>query len=420
MSHVFISYSKQDIVFARQLRKKLEAAHFAVWMDEQQLTPSDRWWREIEQNLQQCAAVVVIMSPASRESDWVERELLYAERLQKPVFPVWIAGDIWPRLANIQVNDMRQGIDAGLPPLLEGLKPVVPVSKRRRIRQRSQPRRISRTRRLLEHLAFTVLMMILGVVVVLVLDSVLYGDDDDVETRTVRNVTLVHVPEGCFTMGSEAGRPNERPPHEVCVDGFWIARTEITNNQYRKCVEDGACPPPEPSGEYEFDNPELAKHPVVNVTWHQAAAYAEWLGGVLPTEAQWEYAARGSDGRLYPWGDDEPNCERAVLTGCSDFAEPVGRHESGASWVGALDMGGNVWEWVADNYIRDGENYYEVVEPGILNPPGLPEGNERVLRGGSYLAEWCPGRATCREHFEPDFTNIDVGFRVVMFDPLPE
>lgn len=112
MSHIFISYSKQNLAFARYLRALLEGEGFAVWMDEAQLPPSARWWKSIEQNIESCAAFVVIMSPQAYESDWVEREILLAEGRKRPIFPVLLAGEPWSRLANIQYEDMRAGLRA--------------------------------------------------------------------------------------------------------------------------------------------------------------------------------------------------------------------------------------------------------------------------------------------------------------------
>jgi hypothetical protein len=112
MSHVFISYSKQNVDFARYLRALLEAEGCAVWMDEVRLQPSARWWKAIEENIHSCAAFVVVMSPEAAESDWVEREILLAEKLKRPLFPVLLAGDPWSRLANIQYEDCRAGLRA--------------------------------------------------------------------------------------------------------------------------------------------------------------------------------------------------------------------------------------------------------------------------------------------------------------------
>ncbi len=132
MSHIFISYSKQNIDFARYLRALLEAEGCLVWMDEVRLQPSARWWKEIEESITACAAFIVVMSPEAQESDWVEREILLAERLRRPLFPVLLAGDAWSRLANIQYEDCRAGLRAKLSPrFLEGLKGKVGVGDER-------------------------------------------------------------------------------------------------------------------------------------------------------------------------------------------------------------------------------------------------------------------------------------------------
>ncbi|MBL8164319.1 MAG: toll/interleukin-1 receptor domain-containing protein [Anaerolineae bacterium] len=130
MSHIFISYSKQDMEFMRYLRVLLEAEGFAVWVDEQGLTPSSRWWKMIEQNIEDCAALIVIMSVNSAESDWVEREILLAEKLKRPLFPVLLSGEAWSRLANIQYEDMRAGLRAKLSArLVNSLRNRVPTQK---------------------------------------------------------------------------------------------------------------------------------------------------------------------------------------------------------------------------------------------------------------------------------------------------
>lgn len=134
MSHIFISYSKQNLAFARYLRALLEGEGFAVWMDETQLPPSARWWKSIEQNIESCAAFVVVMSPNAYESDWVEREILLAEGRKRPIFPVLLAGEAWSRLANIQYEDMRGGLRAAPSAhFLNALGSRVPRSGRGRV-----------------------------------------------------------------------------------------------------------------------------------------------------------------------------------------------------------------------------------------------------------------------------------------------
>lgn len=123
MAHVFISHSKQDVEFVRYLKLRLEQQRIPVWLDESRLTPSTRWWSEIEASIESCGAFIVVMSPDGKQSDWVERELLLAEQKKKPIYPVLLTGDPWSRLANIQFADMRAGLRAPLPDsLLTGLR----------------------------------------------------------------------------------------------------------------------------------------------------------------------------------------------------------------------------------------------------------------------------------------------------------
>ena len=164
-------------------------------------------------------------------------------------------------------------------------------------------------------------------------------------------MVLVYVPAGEFRMGSAGSdsqaQDNEKPQHTVYLDAFWMDRTEVTNALYALCVKAGACQPPLSVNyswrESYYGNSQYDGYPVVYVSWKDAAAYCEWAGRWLPTEAEWEKAARGTDGRLYPWGNAEPDANRLNFNGNVD-ARAVGSYPSGASPYGALDMAGNVWE----------------------------------------------------------------------------
>ena len=167
---------------------------------------------------------------------------------------------------------------------------------------------------------------------------------------------------------------NEGPVHDVTLDGFWIDETEVTNAHYVQCVGAGECA----ASSYEDDSTyNGADYPVVGVSWNDADAYCNWAGGQLPTEAQWEYAARGPEGNRYPWGEEEPTCELAQYSDCSLWTVPVGSYPQGASWVGALDMAGNAVEWVNDWY----EHSYYANSPAE-NPAGPESGVSKVQRGG--------------------------------------
>ena len=210
----------------------------------------------------------------------------------------------------------------------------------------------------------------------------------------------VYVPAGEFLMGSVEGVGDdyEHPQHTVYLDAYWIDQTEVTNAMYTRCFSAGACTSPSDfssSTRNSYYDYQYANYPVIWVNWDQANAYCEWTGRQLPTEAQWEKAALGTDGRIYPWGDefdckkgnfdDETQVDSYVVTGgpnCDGYADtaPVGSYLEGASPYGALDMAGNVLEWVADWY---GEDYY-TSQSNWNNPQGPQMGEFRVLRDGSW------------------------------------
>ncbi|HEX5807488.1 MAG TPA: SUMF1/EgtB/PvdO family nonheme iron enzyme, partial [Anaerolineales bacterium] len=187
-------------------------------------------------------------------------------------------------------------------------------------------------------------------------------------------VSMVFVPPGEFIMGTNT----------VALDAFWIDKTEVTNLMYARCVEAGACDPPRSSRSNTrdpyFGNPEFDTYPVVYVSWEDANQYCTWAGGRLPTEAEWEKAARGTDARQYPWGNEEPTGIFGLLNYQAQDTTQTGTYPDGASPYGALDMAGNVSEWVADWLSQD---YYN--NPPAANPLGPGSGEYRVWRGGSWV-----------------------------------
>ena len=235
----------------------------------------------------------------------------------------------------------------------------------------------------------------------------------DTWTRPINGMEMVYTPGGAFEMGSTDGDADERPVHTVTLEGFWIDRTEVTNVQYARCVADGTCGPPSETdsatqGSYYGDS-RSDDYPVIYVSWHDAETYCHWSGGRLPTEAEWEYAARGPDGHIYPWGDDAPN--DALLNYEENVGDTtqVGAYPDGATWVGAMDMAGNVWEWVSDWYAGD---YY--ASSPALAPKGPETGNLKVLRGGSWFNDEAYVRAATRSSDLPENRIYDVGFRCVV------
>lgn len=208
----------------------------------------------------------------------------------------------------------------------------------------------------------------------------------------------VYIPAGRFTMGG-----GDAPEHEVYLDAYWISQTPITNAMYAHCDEMGACPGLSPY----YYGPTLADHPVIYITWSTAARYCEWSGGRLPTEAEWEKAARGTDGRKYPWGNDKPNRGLVNLNKFNPGTVSVGSYPGGASPFGVLDMGSNVREWVADWY----EEGY--VSPEVNNPTGPVTGELRVLRGGAWSDALSFAVVTHRLGHDPNSAGVNRGFRCV-------
>ena len=250
------------------------------------------------------------------------------------------------------------------------------------------------------------------------------------KTNAKDKAEMVWVPGATFTMGSADGVGNndEHPAHQVTLSGYWIYQYDVTVAQYRAfCTATGHALPMFPSdyswkGKTGWDDPALQQHPIVFVGWNDAKAYADWAGVTLPTEAQWEYAARGPNGNNYPWGgtatkDDKYNgwdvtkCANWDNSGKVDKSTwPVGSFPAGASWCGAQDMTGNVWQWCGDRYGK-----YDAA--AVTNPTGPATGIRRVLRGGSWYKDYGYSgcyRSAIRIHGPADvFISYVFGFRCV-------
>jgi len=233
---------------------------------------------------------------------------------------------------------------------------------------------------------------------------------------------LIFVPAGEFLMGSDHRTDPyfwgaEEPEHNVYLDAFWIYRVEVTNAMYERCVEGQACPRPAQDhsnthSEY-YGNPTYADYPVIYVSWVHATSYCRWAGGRLPTEAEWEKAARGTDGRLFPWGDASPSSQQANFrdSGYRDTVS-VGTYSGAVSPYGVLDMAGNVWEWTFDWFQSA---YYDVTP--YENPRGPASGSSRVMRGGSWHNTADGVRTVARASIKPDDTFDTLGFRCAQDGP---
>ena len=229
------------------------------------------------------------------------------------------------------------------------------------------------------------------------------------KVRSKDGMEMVYVPKGKFTMGStdSDAYDHESPVREVSLAAYWIDKYEVSNGQYQECVNAGKCTEPRDTASWTrssyYGNTEYDEFPVIYVSWYQAKAYCEWAGGSLPTEAQWEKAARGTDARKYPWGDESPNSNLVNYGEIKGDTTTVGSYPRGASPYGAMDMAGNVWEWVMDRY-----GPYDAAETN--NPEGPVY---RVLRGGSWGSNGRGIRSASRSDNYPTNTGSRIGFRCV-------
>lgn len=227
---------------------------------------------------------------------------------------------------------------------------------------------------------------------------------------------MVLVPAGEFLMGSDREGEDEKPGHRVVLDAYYMDAYEVTVGHYAKFLDaTGIEPPPDWK---TMNQPQHQKRPVVNVDWADAVRYCRWAGKRLPTEAEWEKAARGTDGRIYPWGNDSPtglqaNFGKSVPDKSQNYGwrdhfalSPVGVLEDGKSPYGIYDMAGNVWEWVSDWY---DEHYYQ--SSPSRNPTGPSSGNDKVLRGGSWNFTPRALRSTARLFTQPTDRFYGVGVR---------
>lgn len=246
---------------------------------------------------------------------------------------------------------------------------------------------------------------------------------------------MVYVPAGVFRMGSDFGESDEKPIHNVYLDSFWIDQTEVTNEMFTSFINDSdyVTDAENTGSSYVYqsgawkqvdgvdwnhpfgpgsDNQERMNHPVFHVSWNDAVAYCTWAGRRLPTEAEWEKAASWNDENqekyVYPRGDSI-GCASGNFLGCIGDTTQVGSYFSGKSPYGALDMAGNVWEWVFDWY---GENYYQ--NSALSNPIGPSSGQYRVLRGGSWVFSVHFARSAFRGQGLPIKTYDYIGFRCAL------
>ena len=368
--HVFISYDRDDQTYARQLADDMRRHDVEVWLDDR-IDFGDRWWQTTVEFVRTCVAFVVVMTPESEASKWVEREILLAEREEKPIFPLLLRGKGHALLIEMQYADVAGG---RMPPkaFYDRLQRALPIAEQ--VTEQAEKKPPPKPDRAVPSLPST------------------YTNSIGME--------FVLIPVGTFEMGSNEGRDNEHPVHTVEITKpFYLGKYPVTQAEWKAVM--GKNP-----SEYKGAN-----RPVEQVSWNDVQEFVEVLNARdrryryrLPTEAEWEYACRAGEGDTYErdldavaWYDEN----------LGEETHPVGEKQPNA-W-GLYDMLGNVWEWVQDRY--DGD-YYEL-SPG-QDPQGPVSGEIRVLRGGSSEEYANFVRCAARSDDGPYLRYDSVGFRIFL------
>ena len=246
--------------------------------------------------------------------------------------------------------------------------------------------------------------------------------EENERLREVDGAVEVLIPAGEFFFGCDPQHnggfeclPDELPLQKQYLETFAIDKFEVTNVQYARCVAAGACEEPvytySATRDSYYDNPAFANYPVSGISWNEAYAYCTWVGGRLPTEAEWEKAARGETMRAYPWGDEEPSCELANarddrMGTCVGDTAPVGSYPLGASPYGVMDMAGNVWEWVMDYYAVGADGTRENIDS-----TNTALDYHREVKGGAWDYSWSWMRIAYNSDHNPTEHKISFGFR---------
>lgn len=461
MPQIFISYRRAVSAYqARALADRLSAAFGKshVFLDIDAIPPGETFESYILRRIDTADVFLALLAQGTLDrihdpDDWVRREIAHALALpQIRIIPVRIDGflptpadlppDLMPLLDRNAVRLEHELFEETADRLIRHIRETEPQGKAR-------PR--SRWRLGLMVAGLLIAAVAIGGVFVL-MQSGISTPTEDIQTtddmptpateateapltangqwspvfETISTIEMARVPAGCFAMGGDeaqnwigdewvaAGTGGQQ-----CLPPFYIGRTEITNAQYRACVEAGRCTPPGDS--LFYDDPAYSDHPVIGVDWQQANSYAAYIDMRLPTEAEWEYAARGPNGWRYPWGDDYDGvrlnfCDATCALDWRDetvddgFAQtaPVGSFPDGASWVGALDLGGNVWEWTSSTF------WAYPYDAGDGREDPFNSDDQRVVRGGSWFYTLSDARATSRFGVGVAEWGDSLGFRVVL------
>jgi hypothetical protein len=420
--HIFVSYSKEQRDYARAYAAHLIQHGFDVWIDDQ-IEFGDDWWRLIVKAIRECGAFTVLMTPEADESRWVQREVMLADELRKPMFPLLVAGENWPLFVATQYADVRDG---RLPPtnLIERIGRVVPRRAEHGRELHASPERVETIDIPPAEVPETRRRCI----------EIIFDSDKSPAERAEAGRILGHIGDPRPGVGVRSDGLPQIEWHEVAggefvyqsgghlaLSKFLIAEYPVTFAQFQSFIdaEDGfqaaqwwkglAKRPNEP-GKQRWP---IANHPRENVSWYDAVAFCRWLSAKLkekirlPTEQEWEKAARGTDARAYPWGDSyssgDANVDETQNKISSAYLErttAVGIFPSNLSPYGAFDMSGNVWEWCMNDFQDPANATVEGIAP-------------RVLRGGSWYASAQSAQTTARHKEDPSSRLSSVGFRLV-------
>jgi len=469
---VFISYAESDRHIADMIYSALASKGIQGWASHRDIAPGLNWPNEISKAITGSKILILVLSSNTQKSRYVNMEVTQAEDENIIIVPfciekVTLRGGLKLLLGNRHwINAFPKPQEKHVDQLVEtvlkhlGKAPAMPPKN-----EEKQPEVVKEVIRKEEkktgkplwqkRIPIAVSIIILLIAAVFLISQLVKKEGKKEEPAFIKKVkskgaqvkqigkdlweayyekydiTMVYIPPGEFMMGQTAEEKkwlidkigekdynsyysDETPLHNVYLDGYWIGKYEVTFAQYDRYCNDTKIKKPADRG-WGREN-----RPVINVSWNDAVAYCQWLSqetGLkfnLPTEAQWEKAARGNDRRKYPWGSMEPGKDLANFAGNIGKTTPVGSYPAGASPYGLLDMAGNVWEWCSDRYDRD---YYknltrENKNKIIKNPIGPDSGSYRVIRGGSWYSY--AGYLRCADRFfnGPSYRFFNLGFRL--------
>ncbi|MCP4428531.1 MAG: SUMF1/EgtB/PvdO family nonheme iron enzyme, partial [Chloroflexi bacterium] len=376
----FISHAHEDAALAGRLADDLEAEGFPVWMAPDSIQPGEKWAAAISRGLDESGIFVLLLTPAAVKSRWVRSETDVAIELEHEdemrFIPLQVEPCKIPALWRAyQRIPFRRGYDAGLAALLATMAQTSDVSKTSDVLDK-RPHRSPRPAR-----------------------STPMPPPKNSFIHEKIGLEFVRIPAGEFLYGDSK--------EKIELPEFWMGKTPVTNAAYKRFLDANQQHrlPSGWDGQNRMYPNGKADHPVVNVSWYDAQAFCEWAGLRLPAEREWEKAARGTDGRTYPWGNQEPTPELCNFDGNVNVGDttPVGRYSPGGdSPYGGVDMSGNVWEWCL--------NKYETPEDTAVDKSDV----WRVLRGGSWLNGQGSARTVYRFNVSPDDRGYRSGFRVVV------